>query len=323
MLLTAGFGTRLRPFTEACAKPLLPLLGVPIAQYAADLLGAAGVKSVVANAHWLLDRTEAGLKGLDWGGAKLTVTREPERILGGAGGIRAALHLFNGAFFYVNGDIVCDVDLAALGARHEQLRRSHGVKATLAVMESVPGAAGVYREARISADGERLSSFGSLKPGVRFFAGVAVLEKALFEPLPEGRPVDMYDEVLLPASVRGELGVHLHRGIWFDIGDARLWRDAHVGMLSRRLEDLPLAWHRRFGAELRPAAAHPGVFLSTDAASPPEGARWEGPSFWSGTGGAPKKLAAGTVWYGPHQPQRDPLGPGIGWGGNWVGLGPV
>ena len=57
MLLAAGLGTRMRPLTDRTAKPLLPLGGKPLIDHALDRLAAAGVETVVVNAHWQADQS--------------------------------------------------------------------------------------------------------------------------------------------------------------------------------------------------------------------------------------------------------------------------
>jgi NDP-sugar pyrophosphorylase family protein len=63
MLMAAGLGTRLRPFTEMEPKPLLPVMGIPMAQFAVDALVATGVRHVVANVHFKPERARAGFGG--------------------------------------------------------------------------------------------------------------------------------------------------------------------------------------------------------------------------------------------------------------------
>src|SRR3954470_22661150 len=53
MLLCAGLGTRLRPLTDERPKPLVPVLGRPLASYAMTRLAEIGVKHIVANTHHL------------------------------------------------------------------------------------------------------------------------------------------------------------------------------------------------------------------------------------------------------------------------------
>lgn len=86
MLMAAGLGTRLMPFTERAPKALLPVLGVPIAQFALDSLARAGVDRVVANVHHHASAAKQGLAQLDRGDADFFVSDESERLLGSAGG---------------------------------------------------------------------------------------------------------------------------------------------------------------------------------------------------------------------------------------------
>ena len=62
-LLAAGFGTRLRPLTNHRPKPMLPLLGRPMLDYAVGHLYNHGHRSFVVNAHHLWEKVqEWGLK---------------------------------------------------------------------------------------------------------------------------------------------------------------------------------------------------------------------------------------------------------------------
>ena len=55
-LLAAGFGTRLRPLTLARPKPLLPVCGVPMLDYALAHVRAHGHNDVLVNAHYLWEQ---------------------------------------------------------------------------------------------------------------------------------------------------------------------------------------------------------------------------------------------------------------------------
>src|SRR4051794_13663614 len=103
MLMAAGRGTRLRPFTDLAPKPLLPLLGVPMAQFAVDALAQAGVPRIVANIHHHAAATRAGFAALDLAGTELVFSDESAELLGSAGGIQKASPLLGeGPFFLMN-----------------------------------------------------------------------------------------------------------------------------------------------------------------------------------------------------------------------------
>jgi MurNAc alpha-1-phosphate uridylyltransferase len=296
-------------------------LGVPTVQFAADLLSKAGVQNVVGNVHWLLEDTEKRLGELDWGGANFSVSRETAEILGGAGGaVQALPKLGSGPFFYVNGDVLCDADLGALAHRHQQLAARHGVQATLLLCERGMGGSGSYREVNLDAQGERIRAFGEVKKNVPYFAGVMVMDPKLLAGLTPGKPAEMFDLVLKPAAAKGLLGVHMHHGLWIDVGDVGLWRDAHLQLAERHAAGrLPAPWARRLSQAIERGLG--GGFRLREAAAPPQGAQWHGPYFWAGTGLAPPKIQPGAVFYGEFTGGAvQTLGPGMGWNGIWKTL---
>ena len=68
------------------AKPMLPMMGVPMAQFAYDAVSAAGVSKVVANAHHLARETEAGLIAMQGDGPRIEISDERDLLLGSSGG---------------------------------------------------------------------------------------------------------------------------------------------------------------------------------------------------------------------------------------------
>lgn len=56
MLLAAGRGERMRPLTDSCPKPLLPVQGKPLMQWHLEALSRGGTKQVVINTAWLENR---------------------------------------------------------------------------------------------------------------------------------------------------------------------------------------------------------------------------------------------------------------------------
>ena len=120
LILAAGRGERMRPLTDTCPKPLLPVAGRPMIEWHLMALAAAGVREVVINTAWLEDRFPAALgDGSRWG---LVIHYSMEgRDHGGpletAGGIAKALPWLGECFWVVSGDIVApgfafDADVA-------------------------------------------------------------------------------------------------------------------------------------------------------------------------------------------------------------------
>ena len=64
MVLAAGYGTRLKPLTDRVPKPLVPVAGKPMIQYALDKLQAYGIEEIVINVSHLKEQLTAWLAGL-------------------------------------------------------------------------------------------------------------------------------------------------------------------------------------------------------------------------------------------------------------------
>ena len=116
-VLAAGLGTRLRPLTDICPKPLLPVLNRPLLGLVLAQLEDAGCLQVAVNTHHLADQVHDFLRSEPWG-FLLSVSHEPE-ILGTGGGLRQLGDILReGPFLAVNADILTDLDLAAVYRAH-------------------------------------------------------------------------------------------------------------------------------------------------------------------------------------------------------------
>jgi bifunctional UDP-N-acetylglucosamine pyrophosphorylase/glucosamine-1-phosphate N-acetyltransferase len=102
IILAAGFGTRLRPYTESTPKPMLPIRGRPILDWALGALPPA-VDRVVVVVHYLADQVDAYLRTQTRFPQWLTVKQEQPRGTGDA--LRSCRdHLRSDRFLVLNGD---------------------------------------------------------------------------------------------------------------------------------------------------------------------------------------------------------------------------
>jgi len=103
VVLAAGLGTRLRPFTCATPKPLMPVWGVTMLERIVSLLREHGVDDIAVNCHYLHEQVE------EWCAANgCKAVYEPEIL--GTGGVLNPLRDWLGKdpFFLVNGDIIVE-----------------------------------------------------------------------------------------------------------------------------------------------------------------------------------------------------------------------
>jgi N-acetyl-alpha-D-muramate 1-phosphate uridylyltransferase len=112
MVLAAGFGKRMRPLTDRMPKPLIPVLGKPLIEYALERLTSAGVSQVVINLAHLGCQIRDHLGSGERFGLEIRYSEESDP-LETAGGITKALPLLGDRpFLVVNGDVWCDFDFS-------------------------------------------------------------------------------------------------------------------------------------------------------------------------------------------------------------------
>ena len=82
LLLSAGYGTRLKPLTNDWPKCLMPIGGIPLLEYWLYFLNKVNVKDVLINTHYLSEKVQNFLKRshLEW----VKTIYEP-KLLGTAG----------------------------------------------------------------------------------------------------------------------------------------------------------------------------------------------------------------------------------------------
>lgn len=212
MILAAGRGERMRPLTDRCPKPLLPVGGKPLIVWHIERLVAAGLRDIVINHAHLGAQIEAALgDGSRWG-ARIVFSPEPPGALETAGGIAQALPLLgDGPFLVVNGDIFCDWT-----PRRHQL-----APATLAHLVLVPNP-DHHPAGDFNLDGAKVgagdTASGLADTGERLtFAGIGIYRPELFAGIARGHSAKLAP-LLRAAMARGAVSGERHDGRWTDVG---------------------------------------------------------------------------------------------------------
>lgn len=123
MILAAGLGKRMRPLTDHCPKPLLPVAGKPLIVHHLARLREAGIVEVVINVSYRAEQIVDALGDGAAYGVRIAWSREVAPLETG-GGIRQALPLLGEApFLLINGDVWCDLDPTALSPLGDDLAR--------------------------------------------------------------------------------------------------------------------------------------------------------------------------------------------------------
>jgi N-acetyl-alpha-D-muramate 1-phosphate uridylyltransferase len=217
MVLSAGYGARMRPLTERLPKPLVPLAGRALVDHVLDRLAAAGVETAVVNVHYLPEQIEAHMQARAGRAPKTVISDERDLLLDTGGGAKKALpQLGTGPFFIHNSDSVWAEGTAP--ALPLMLRLWDPARMDCLLLLA-PMSTSLGYHARgdfdMAPDGH-LTRRGE-RPTVPFaFAGVSLCTAALFDGAPEG-PFSLnllWDQAL----AKGKLcGVALD-GRWMHVG---------------------------------------------------------------------------------------------------------
>lgn len=203
IVLAAGRGERMRPLTDATAKPLLRVGGHALIDYHLHALAAAGVGEAVVNLSWQPGSLREHLGDGSRFGLMLHFSDEGPVALEVGGGIQRALPwLGPGPFLVVNGDVWSDCPLGALALP----------PASQAHLLLVPnpdhhphGDFALDDAGRVAGSGRR-----------RTYAGIGVFTPELFDGCQPGRfPLK---PLLDRAAACGQLTGEPHDGRWFDVG---------------------------------------------------------------------------------------------------------
>jgi mannose-1-phosphate guanylyltransferase len=262
MILAAGLGTRLRPLTDTCPKPLVPLMLQPMLGHLLAQLRAYDVQEVVINLHHHADQLRQWLgDGRQWGLQRLHMSHEPD-MLGTAGAIKKMETVLRDApFCLINADVLADVDLAAAWQWHRQRQAS----VTMVVRPDPEahryGPVVVDDDDRVCHINGQPETRAHLTGEVMMFTGIQVISPEIFAYIPSGQVVNTAAETYPMLIARGgAVCAYRHDGYWMDIGVPTRYRQAHWDLLDgvssgggamsvpegahviRRAADVPANW---------------------------------------------------------------------------------
>jgi mannose-1-phosphate guanylyltransferase len=133
VLLSAGFGTRLRPITDTIPKCLVPINGKPLLQIWLEQLTNIGINQFIINSHYLAEKVTEFVEQSAFR-EQVTIFHEPE-LLGTLGTLKATQqHWQNKNFLVAHADNLCFASWPAFFERFHQ--RPKNCLGTMMLFES-------------------------------------------------------------------------------------------------------------------------------------------------------------------------------------------
>ncbi|MFZ5805904.1 MAG: nucleotidyltransferase family protein [Verrucomicrobiota bacterium] len=215
-VLGAGLGTRLRPLTADCPKPLLPVGGKPAVMWTLDRLVEAGVERIIINTHHCAEKYDEVFPKKEWKGAELIFLHEPI-LLETGGGIKntEAFWRKEEDLLVHNGDVLTTLPLEKLTEYHE----TSGNEVTLGLR--------TREEPKDIGFDAKSGKIKKIKRDVQsdslqwcLFTGLYVVNRRFLARFEQGKKISVIPIFLdMLRSDAGSLGgVVLDEGVWHDIG---------------------------------------------------------------------------------------------------------
>jgi mannose-1-phosphate guanylyltransferase len=232
LILAGGKGTRLRPLTLNTPKPVVPVANSPFLLFQIDLMRSAGIDEIILSLSYQPRKIEDLLKdGSDYGvWIRYAVEGTP---LGTGGAFKNAEEHIDSTAVVFNGDVLTDIDLAAVVAHH----RKKGAVATI-VLTPVENPS-AYGLVETNTDGwiQRFIE----KPGPdeitcnTINAGIYVLEPSVLKYMPKGEPYS-FERGLFPTLLEHKEPVlsFISANYWIDIGTPQKYLEVHHDILSNK-----------------------------------------------------------------------------------------
>ncbi|MCU1351619.1 MAG: nucleotidyl transferase [Acidimicrobiales bacterium] len=233
VIMAGGEGTRLRPLTSNCPKPMLPLANRPMMEHIIELLRGHGIDEIVVTVAFLANQIRTHFGDGSEFGVRMVYAAE-DQPLGTAGSVRNAMEQLDERFLVISGDVLTDIDLTKIVAQHED----RGALATIALVAvDNPLEFGIV----ITREDGSIERFLEKPTWGQVFSdtintGIFVLEPEIFDFIEADRPVDFSSEVFPKLLADGKpLFGAVAEGYWEDVGTLEAYVSAHKDVMDGKV----------------------------------------------------------------------------------------
>jgi NDP-sugar pyrophosphorylase family protein len=203
MILAAGLGTRLKPWTDHYPKALALVNGKSLLEHNVLYLQQFGIRRIVVNVHHFANQIIKAVKDSNGWGSEIIISDESNEVLETGGGLVKAASFLQGApFVLMNVDILTDLELNHLCNDHLQ----SSALATLATSQRSTSRYLLFN-GQNNLVGWRNTKTGEVKPATmkassspelieRAFSGIHVIDPTIFSLITSTGKFSMIDVYL-------------------------------------------------------------------------------------------------------------------------------
>ena len=223
MILAAGFGTRLKPFTDKHPKALAVVNGKTILQRNIEYLASFGIQEIIVNVHHFASQIFELIKANNGFGSTISFSDERDEVLETGGGIKKAAWFFkekNEPFIIMNVDVLTDMNLKKMIDQHKK----EMPLATLAVSSRNTSRYFLFDELdhligwKNEKTGEQRMSRETNKYWQKAFSGIHVISPEIFSLMKMEGKFSMVDVYLELAKTRDITAFDHSNSKFIDVG---------------------------------------------------------------------------------------------------------
>lgn len=222
MILAAGLGTRLKPWTDKHPKALALVNGKSLLQRNIEYLQKFGIREIIVNVHHFANQIIEAIEENNGWGSSISISDETDKVLETGGGLKKAIGYFKDEedFLVINADILTDMNLNAL----IELYKKESPIATLAVSERASSRYFLFNHQNelcgwknVKTNEEKIirqeTDLNSLA-----FSGIQILNKNIFNFLLAAEKFSLVDVYLQACKIEKILGFNHTGSLVLDVG---------------------------------------------------------------------------------------------------------
>lgn len=241
IILSGGWGSRLRPLTCTIPKTLIPVVNKPVIERQMLLLKSAGVKEIVLAVSVMADALKYYFGNGEKLGIKIHYTDE-KSPMGTAGAIKLAEdYLIDDNFFMLNGDVILNFSFKEMLKFHEH---SKGLGTIASKIVEDPARYGVLIVEEETKKILKFQEKDEFKPldgkyiPMPINAGVYILEPEILSAIKPHKKLSIERDVFPELANRGKLYHYSISGIWKDIGKPEELLEGNMLLMNDILKNL-------------------------------------------------------------------------------------
>lgn len=249
IVMAGGFGTRIRPLSANRPKPMLPVVNRPILERVLTHLASFGMREAVLLTYYDPDKIQGYFGNGEHWDMKLHYFNA-DQDYGTAGAVAHGADVAAGERYLVlSGDVLCDFDLAAIVASHEERKALVTIGLTRVPNPLQFGIVIIDSDGRVRRFLEKPTWGEVFSDTVN--TGIYVLEAKAITQIPRNDAFDFSRDLFPRLLAAGEpMFGHVSRGYWRDIGDPESYLAGHSDYFDGTLRLLP-------PGDLQPVAGKP------------------------------------------------------------------